>query len=63
MAQMKRFLDYIVEELQDIKETVEGMDCTFFACPGPGEPFLPMATCGRCYILHRLRNLLEQVNE
>jgi hypothetical protein len=47
--------------LQEIQETLEAMDCTFFACPGPDAPFVDMATCSRCYILQKTRQTIKKL--
>jgi hypothetical protein len=45
-----------------VEETLEDLDvslCSFWACPGPDKPTVPMATCTVCYRIKRLRVLRE----
>jgi hypothetical protein len=43
------------QQLQEALDCIDGSECTFFACPGPDVPFLPMATCRPCRTTQLLR--------
>lgn len=41
--------------LRELAETIDGAPCSFDMCPGPDEPYLPMATCNVCFAVQELR--------
>lgn len=45
--------------LKEILEELYSIDCQFSMCPGPDKPFKDMAMCRRCYLIQRIRNILE----
>lgn len=46
--------------LAEALESLEHIECQFFACPGPDEPFEDMATCHRCATIQMIRSQLRQ---
>lgn len=46
--------------LTEAIESLEKADCVFWACPGPEEDFVDMATCHKCYALQCLRKLTKE---
>lgn len=44
-----------------INELVNAGACTFWACPGPNQPFVNMATCRVCSAIKDLRKIRDDL--
>lgn len=51
--------DKLSSAVRDVLESLKGSPCSFWACPGPDEPFTPMATCNVCAPQIELRAALQ----
>jgi hypothetical protein len=51
------------ETLKDTLETLQRIDCQFWACPGPDKPFVDMQTCIRCSVIQEIKEVIAKVEE
>jgi hypothetical protein len=48
----------VMDVLKDTLEALEYVGCQFFACPGPNEPSVAMATCCVCEAIRKGREII-----
>lgn len=57
MSQLPRAAE-LVAGIREVLADLDGAPCSFWACPGPDHPPVPMATCRICDVQQQLHELL-----